>query len=375
MTCASSQNQHVQGKENVIDSSGVYAHIVGNGTPRGRHNAHALDWNGNAYYEGTVYVKGTNPDASGGQEVATKSGWTANKYIGTDENGNLIEKDAPAGGGSGDMQKSVYDPNNNAKDIFKYADDAAKKEVANHTSSGDAHSDIRDLITGLTNRLNAIADSDDTTLDQLSEIVAYIKSNKGLIDSITTSKISVSDIVDNLTSSATNKPLSAAQGKALKELIDAITTMTGATADTDGAAGLVPAPKAGEQEKFLRGDGTWVEADKTLSKDGYAADAKVVGEKISELSGKIDSIPSGKDGITPTIGDNGNWYLGDTDTGKPSRGETGPAGADGKDGAPGAAGADGKTPVKGTDYWTADDQQAIVNDVLMALPTWEGGSY
>ena len=31
----------------------------------------------------------------------------------------------------------------------------------------------------------------------------------------------------------------------------------------------------------------------------------------------------GKDGITPHIGDNGNWYLGDTDTGKPSRGETG----------------------------------------------------
>lgn len=34
----------------------------------------------------------------------------------------------------------------------------------------------------------------------------------------------------------------------------------------------------------------------------------------------------GQDGVTPTIGDNGNWYLGDTDTGKPSRGEMGPAG-------------------------------------------------
>ncbi len=41
----------------------------------------------------------------------------------------------------------------------------------------------------------------------------------------------------------------------------------------------------------------------------------------------------GADGITPHIGDNGNWYLGDEDTGKPSRGATGPAGADGKDGA------------------------------------------
>lgn len=34
---------------------------------------------------------------------------------------------------------------------------------------------------------------------------------------------------------------------------------------------------------------------------------------------------NGQDGITPTIGENGNWYLGDTDTGKPSRGEVGPS--------------------------------------------------
>lgn len=53
----------------------------------------------------------------------------------------------------------------------------------------------------------------------------------------------------------------------------------------------------------------------------------------------------GKDGITPTIGANGNWYLGDEDTGKPSRGETGPQGADGKDGTNGTDGTDGHTPV------------------------------
>ena len=55
----------------------------------------------------------------------------------------------------------------------------------------------------------------------------------------------------------------------------------------------------------------------------------------------------GADGITPTIGSNGNWYLGETDTGKPSRGETGSAGADGRDGAdgqPGENGTDGYSP-------------------------------
>lgn len=34
----------------------------------------------------------------------------------------------------------------------------------------------------------------------------------------------------------------------------------------------------------------------------------------------------------------------------------------------GTDGTDGKTPVRGTDYWTAADKQEIVSDVLAALP-------
>lgn len=41
----------------------------------------------------------------------------------------------------------------------------------------------------------------------------------------------------------------------------------------------------------------------------------------------------------------------------------------------GDKGADGKTPVKGTDYWTVADKAEIVNDTLAALPKWTGGSY
>ena len=51
---------------------------------------------------------------------------------------------------------------------------------------------------------------------------------------------------------------------------------------------------------------------------------------------------NGKDGITPTIGDNGNWYLGDTDTGKPSRGETGQQGPKGDTGETGPQGPQGE---------------------------------
>ena len=54
-TIASSDYQHVQGHCNVEDSSGIYAHIVGNGANlSSRSNAHTLDWSGNAWFAGTV---------------------------------------------------------------------------------------------------------------------------------------------------------------------------------------------------------------------------------------------------------------------------------------------------------------------------------
>ncbi len=48
---------------------------------------------------------------------------------------------------------------------------------------------------------------------------------------------------------------------------------------------------------------------------------------IAESDLKGDKGDKGADGITPHIGDNGNWYIGSTDTGNPSRGATGKDGA------------------------------------------------
>lgn len=73
-------------------------------------------------------------------------------------------------------------------------------------------------------------------------------------------------------------------------------------------------------------------------------------------------MAAGADGVTPTIGENGNWYLGETDTGKPSRGDKGEQGSQGE------RGADGKTPIKGTDYWTEADKAEIVQSVIEELP-------
>ena len=53
-TIASGHGQHVQGSFNIEDTKNKYAHIVGNGSDFGRSNAHTLDWDGNAWYAGSI---------------------------------------------------------------------------------------------------------------------------------------------------------------------------------------------------------------------------------------------------------------------------------------------------------------------------------
>lgn len=79
-TISAGDYQHVQGTNNIEDTENRYAHIVGNGTYDDdtstgyRSNAHTLDWSGNAWYSGDVYVgstSGTNKD-EGSKKLATE---------------------------------------------------------------------------------------------------------------------------------------------------------------------------------------------------------------------------------------------------------------------------------------------------------------
>lgn len=72
--------------------------------------------------------------------------------------------------------------------------------------------------TTLETFLNGEADGGD--IDRLVELVAAIGQNKTSIDSLTKDKVAKTDIVNALTSEDATKVLSAAQGKALKGLID-----------------------------------------------------------------------------------------------------------------------------------------------------------
>ena len=96
--------------------------------------------------------------------------------------------------------------------------------------------------------------------------------------------------------------------------------------------------------------------NEALTKGGGEVDHAAV-QKIVEDYLKANPPQAGtdgKDGITPTIGENGNWYLGDTDTGKPSRGAAGAKGDKGDPGAKGAPGEKGDKGDKGDAFTYAD---------------------
>lgn len=68
--------------------------------------------------------------------------------------------------------------------------------------------------------------------------------------------------------------------------------MVGATASADGQRGLVPAPSAGAQERFLRGDGSWQEVERVES---------IGSEYIKYASGLIIQWGFAKNGTSNTI--------------------------------------------------------------------------
>ena len=126
-----------------------------------------------------------------------------------------------------DSAKSYTDTKTNGMATTTVVDN----KISSHNTSATAHSDIRDLISALSTKVNNFLDVDDTTKDQLSEVIEMIEANEGTIESLTSGKVNVSDIVDNLTTSNSAKVLSAKQGVALKGLIDALQAVVDGKSD------------------------------------------------------------------------------------------------------------------------------------------------
>lgn len=90
---------------------------------------------------------------------------------------------------------------------------------------------------------------------------------------------------------------------------------------------------------------------------------------IVEYINEIGDYKNGADGLTPHIGENGNWWIGEIDTGVKARG------TDGKNGTNGTNGVDGYTPIKGIDYYTEADKKELIATIIASLPNGNEISY
>lgn len=93
----------------------------------------------------------------------------------------------------------------------------------------------------------------------------------------------------------------------------------------DGAQGD-PGPQGPKGEPGAKGDPGEKGDPGATGPVGPQGPAGAPGKDGTNGKDGADGKPGapGADGVTPHIGDNGHWYLGSTDTGKPSRGEQGP---------------------------------------------------
>ena len=278
----------------------------------------------------------------------------------------------------GALPNTYTPPNQTAEQVGADPKGTAASAVSDHNTNNAAHYDIRLLIEGLTTRLNALANSTDTDLDQMAELVAYIKSNKSLIDGITTSKVSVADIINNLTTNAANKPLSAAQGVTLKTLIDGL------------SSGKLDASKLAEAINTAL-----AQAKASGAFDGKDGDPgrgikSIVRTSGNGAAGTVDTYT-----ITYTDGTTSTFTVRNGSNGAPGQAATleitgvtalapgaAPTVTEQSDSTPQARryvlgipqGAPGYTPQKGIDYATPADIAEIVQQVLVEMGALVSGT-
>ena len=194
-----------------------------------------------------------------------------NKLLRLNENGAL-PADVTGKAGSVDWTSIQGTPSDLSG--FGLDDEVYTKDQVYNKEEAYNKKEIDELIENVENAGtdNATALRNHNTSEEAHEYI------RGLIDQLSSDKINKTDIINNLTSLITDKPLSAAQGAALKKLIDEITVPT-KLSDLEEDENHRTVTDA-EKEKW---DKPSIEVDTTLTKSGMAADAQTVGEKFDNI--------------------------------------------------------------------------------------------
>ena len=141
-------------------------------------------------------------------------------------------------------------------------DTAAKAAVADEIGekADSVHTHEMSDITGLENTLGEKADATHThTISQITDIAdaSVAEATKATTDK---NDKDITEYVSDVTSEENKIKVTKGDGSSTEIALPETKTyesFTGASAEAEGGEGLVPAPAMGDQDKFLKADGTW----------------------------------------------------------------------------------------------------------------------
>ena len=207
----------------------------------------------NSYFDGAgkalnaiLADKATN-DANGRNIVATYATITALQTLTNSVNALL--------NGTSVANKALNDSDGNAiKNTY-----VKKSQVVNNVTSTSTDAPLsayqgkllKDALDALSNYI--YSGSANTSIDRLAEVFAFLTGHDDdeTLDAILATKVSIADLVDNLTSELSNRALTAKQGYVLKGLIDALTTTVGTKANSSDVYGKSSVYNKDEMDTLL----------------------------------------------------------------------------------------------------------------------------
>lgn len=167
------------------------------------------------------------------------------------------------------------------------------------------------IITKDNDTLYFIYDSEDQTKGSLYLGDKLIGGGNGSATAVT----DINDLANVLISNVQDKQILAYDASTKKwvnktpEEIQ-IEIMTGATADIAGTSGLVPAPAAGAQDKYLRGDGAWAAplSDEQLTTLGKVDSLET---RVGSIETKYDNLVKDAPAALDTLREIADWIAED----------------------------------------------------------------
>lgn len=216
-TKASSSYQHVQGKFNIDDSSDIYADIIGNGTSdSNKSNTATVDWSGNAWYAGDVYVgskSGKNKD-EGSKKLATE------EYVGTTVAG-LVDSAPETLNTLNELAAALGDDPNFATTIVNQIGNKVDKVDGKGLSTNDYTTAEKNKLSGIETGANKIIV--DSVLSSTSTNPVQNKVINSAISNLSTlvGYTSVSEQISTATSSMAKTDLTNIDNATFKSKVEA----------------------------------------------------------------------------------------------------------------------------------------------------------